>query len=150
MAGANLSCYELRSWMSKAKKKPQTYRGGCHCGRVAFEVSGTIGDLEECNCSICAKKGYVHWFVTRESFHLLSDADDLATYRFNTGVARHHFCPTCGVASFYIPRSDPDKIDVNVRCLEGVDLAKFHLKPFDGRNWEAALKERNRPRSGKK
>jgi hypothetical protein len=117
---------------------------------VAFEASGTIEDLEECNCSICTKKGYVHWFVSRESFRLLTPADALATYRFNTGVAQHHFCPTCGVASFYVPRSDPDKIDVNVRCLEGVDLAKFRLKQFDGRNWEAALKERNRSRPGKR
>jgi len=136
--------------MSKPQKNSQTYRGGCHCGRVAFEASGTIEDLEECNCSICAKKAYVHWFVPRESFHLLTPASDLATYRFNTRVAQHHFCPTCGVASFYIPRSDPDKIDVNVRCLEGVDLAKFRIKTFDGRNWEAALRERNRARRGKK
>jgi hypothetical protein len=136
--------------MSKAKKKSQTYRGGCHCGRVAFEASGTIEDLEECNCSICTKKGYVHWFIPRESFHLLTPAEDLTTYRFNTGVAQHHFCPTCGVASFYIPRSDPDKIDVNVRCLEGFDLAKFRVKLFDGRNWEVALKKRNRSRLGKR
>jgi len=136
--------------MRKPKKESKTYHGGCHCGRVAFEASGIIEDLEQCNCSICTKKGYVHWIIPRESFHLLTSPEDLSTYRFNTGVAQHHFCPTCGVASFYIPRSDPDKIDVNVRCLDGVDPAKFRLRRFDGRNWEAALRKRSRSRPAKR
>lgn len=115
----------------------RVYRGGCHCGRVAFEVSGALDSVSQCNCSICAKKGYLHWIVPREAFRLLTSADDLATYTFNTGVARHHFCPRCGVASFYIPRSDPDKVDINVRCLEGVDLASLKMDYFDGQHWEA-------------
>jgi hypothetical protein len=113
------------------------YRGGCHCGRVAFEVTGWLDKVEQCNCSICSKKGYLHWIVPREAFRLLSPDADLATYTFNTGVAKHHFCPRCGVASFYIPRSDPDKVDVNVRCLEGVDPSALKIEFFDGQNWEA-------------
>jgi len=128
----------------------KTYRGGCHCGRVAYEVTGVIEDISECNCSICTKKAYVHWIVPRESFRLLSSAENLATYRFNTGIAQHHFCPTCGVASFYIPRSDPDRIDVNVRCLEGIGLSDFRLGKFDGQNWEVALEHRDRRRSGRR
>jgi hypothetical protein len=114
------------------------YRGGCHCGRVAFEVDATCTTVTVCNCSICAKKGYLHWIVPREAFHLLRGADQLTTYTFNTGVAQHHFCRTCGVASFYVPRSDPDQIDVNARCLDGIDLAALQVTTFDGRNWEAA------------
>jgi hypothetical protein len=83
-------------------------------------------------------KGYVHWYVTRDRFELLTPEGEYSTYRFNTGVARHHFCPICGVAPFYIPRSDPDKIDVNLRCLEDVDLAAIPLRTFDGRHWEEA------------
>ena len=67
--------------------------------------------------------------------HSLGGTGDLT---FNTGTAKHYFCPRCGVASFYIARSDPDKIDVNVRCLEGVDLATMPIDTFDGRNWEMA------------
>jgi len=136
--------------MGKTKKAPKTYRGGCHCGRVSFEAFGTIEDVARCNCSICMKKGYLHWIIPREAFRLLTSTEDLATYRFNTGVAQHHFCPTCGVASFYVPRSDPDKIDVNVRCLEDVDPGRVRLRTFDGRNWEAAFEERSRSRTGKK
>jgi hypothetical protein len=117
-----------------------TYRGGCHCGRVAFEVDGECDEVVECNCSICGKKGYLHWIVPGEHFRLLTPADALATYTFNTRTARHHFCPICGVAAFYVPRSDPDKIDVNVRCLDGVDVARLRIRRFDGQNWEDAYR----------
>ena len=116
------------------------HRGGCHCGRVAYEVSGPIERVSQCNCSICTKKGYLHWIVSRERFRLLTPPSQLATYRFNSGVAKHHFCPVCGVASFYVPRSDPDRIDVNVRCVEGVELAELKVVPFDGRNWEQSMR----------
>jgi hypothetical protein len=116
----------------------RTYRGGCHCGRVAYEVEGKLERASECNCSICTRKAYLHWIVPREDFCLLTPWEALTTYTFNTGTAKHYFCPQCGVASFYIARSAPDKIDINVRCLEGVDLAAISLDFFDGRNWEAA------------
>lgn len=96
--------------------------------------------MVECNCSICSKKGYVHWIVPRAAFRLLSATKDLSTYTFNTGVAKHHFCRVCGVAPFYVPRSDPDKVDVNVRCLDGVDIRRLRIQTFDGRNWEAAYR----------
>jgi hypothetical protein len=122
----------------------KTYRGGCHCGRVAYEVEGKLERVSVCNCSICAKKAYVHWIVPLEDFQLLTPWEALATYTFNTGKAKHYFCPQCGVASFYIARSDPDKIDINVRCLEGVELATIPTDTFDGRNWEAAQAARTR------
>jgi hypothetical protein len=115
-------------------------RGGCHCGRVVYEVTGPIERVSRCNCSICTKKGYLHWIVSRERFRLLTPHSELATYTFNTGVAKHHFCPVCGVASFYIPRSDPDRIDVNLRCVEGVELAGLPVSSFDGRNWEESMR----------
>ena len=117
----------------------RTYTGGCHCGRVRFEVTADLTPVTECNCSICARKGYLHLIVPPERFRLLSGADDLATYRFGTMTARHHFCRHCGVASFYVPRSHPDRIDVNVRCLDGVDLRALQIRPFDGRHWEESV-----------
>jgi hypothetical protein len=118
------------------------YQGGCHCGGVAFEVDGELLEVAECNCSICAKKAYLHWIVPPQSFHLLKGEELLTVYRFNTGMARHNFCSRCGVAPFYIARSDPDKIDVNARCLDQVDLSKLKIRPFDGRNWEQAIRMR--------
>lgn len=113
--------------------------GGCHCGRVRFEVDGVPQDVVECNCSICSRKGYLHWIVPRVSFRLVAGHDDLSTYRFGTGVAQHHFCRHCGVAGFYVPRSHPDGIDVNVRCLDDVDPAALPRRSFDGRHWEESV-----------
>jgi hypothetical protein len=119
-----------------------TYEGGCHCGAVRFRVVADLAEVIECNCSICAKKGYLHLIVPPERFALLRGREALVTYRFNTGVAQHHFCRRCGIHSFYVPRSDPDKIDVNVRCLDGVDPATLAVRRFDGRNWEEAMRAR--------
>jgi hypothetical protein len=121
----------------------ETYTGGCHCGRVRFRVTANLDRVSECNCSMCAKKGFLHLIVPPEQFELLSGKDDLTTYAFNTRVAKHTFCRHCGIHSFYVPRSDPDKIDVNVRCLDGVDPAKLKISSFDGRNWEQAIRRRD-------
>ena len=126
--------------MANTSGESRVYRGGCHCGRVKFEVMSALpARAEVCNCSICAKKGYLHWTVERDAFRLLTPYDQLATYTFNTGIAQHHFCPRCGVASFYIPRSDPDKIDINLRCVEGIDPSSLEIEYFDGQNWEASV-----------
>jgi hypothetical protein len=122
-----------------------TYEGGCHCGQIRFRVTADLASVTECNCSICRKKGFLHLIVPPEQFELLSGADALETYRFNTGIAQHQFCRFCGIHPFYVPRSDPDKIDVNLRCLDDVDLARFRVVPFDGKNWEAALSARDAP-----
>ena len=116
-----------------------THEGGCHCGRVRFRVTAALDDVVHCNCSICSKKGFLHLIVERDAFELVSGEGDLTTYRFGTNVAQHHFCRHCGIHSFYVPRSDPDKIDVNVRCLEGVDVESLTPKRFDGQHWEDAI-----------
>ena len=122
-----------------------TYTGGCHCGRVRFRVTADLErGVSECNCSMCTRKGFLHLIVAPECFELLSGGDALATYRFNTGTAQHHFCAICGVHSFYVPRSDPDKIDVNARCLDGVDPHTLAVRRFDGRNWETAIRTQER------
>ena len=115
-----------------------SYTGGCHCGRVRFEVSGQIGRVLDCNCSICRKKGFLHWIVEPERFHLLSSSDALSLYEFHTKTAKHYFCATCGISSYYIPRSHPDMIDVNLRCVEGVNLEELEIERFNGQDWEQA------------
>jgi hypothetical protein len=118
---------------------PRTMTGGCHCGRVRFRVTADLSRVTECNCSICTKKGFLHLIVLPEQFELLSGADALTTYKFNTGTAKHTFCSTCGIHPFYVPRSDPDKIDVNVRCLDDIDIAAIEPHTFDGQHWEQSM-----------
>jgi hypothetical protein len=120
----------------------KTYTGGCHCGRVRFRVTADLDGVTDCNCSICTKKGFLHLIVPPEQFELVSGGDDLTTYQFNTKTAKHTFCRVCGIHPFYVPRSDPDKIDVNVRCLDDVDLAQVKAQGFDGRHWETAIQAR--------
>ncbi len=117
----------------------QSFEGGCHCGRVRFRVTADLATVTLCNCSICTKKGFLHLIVPPERFELVRGAGELSTYRFNTGTAQHTFCRHCGIHAFYVPRSDPDKIDVNARCLDGVDPAALAPHAFDGRNWEEAI-----------
>lgn len=115
------------------------YEGSCHCGaiRFAFE-SPVIERVTACNCSICAKKGFLHFRVPPESFQLLCGAPSLGTYQFGTRVAKHHFCIHCGIQVFTRPRAAPHLYTVNVRTLDGYDLEreKPEVVAFDGRHWE--------------
>jgi hypothetical protein len=113
--------------------------GGCHCGDVKFEVRAPADlDVLECNCSMCVRSAYLHLIVPARDFRLLVGADAQADYRFGTRTARHLFCRRCGVKSFYVPRSHPDGYSVNARCLDPAGIASMRIRPFDGRNWEAA------------
>ena len=112
--------------------------GGCHCGAVRFEAAlPDHVEAQSCNCSICAKTGFVHVIVPESRLRLLQGSEALETYTFNTGVARHHFCRVCGIKSFYRPRSNPDGWSVNARCLDDAESLDIQIEPFDGRNWEA-------------
>jgi hypothetical protein len=120
----------------------RTHTGGCHCGRVRFQVIAPAHiDVSECNCSICNKAGFLHLIVPAERFKLLSGDDALTTYTFNTGVAKHLFCSICGVKSFYVPRSHPDGISVNACCIDEGSIESMSVRPFDGRDWEKGLAE---------
>jgi len=113
------------------------YQGGCHCGAVQFEVEAPDSvEVEDCNCSICRMTGYLHLIVPARDFHLLQGEDHLTTYTFNSGVAQHKFCKVCGIKSFNIPRSNPDGVDVNLRCLKSRP-PQLNVVAFDGQNLEA-------------
>lgn len=121
--------------MSIAKKI--WHKGSCHCGQVTFEVHAPKKVvITDCNCSICAKTGYQHLIVEKPDFRLLTGKDAQTSYRFGTKTAEHLFCTHCGIKSFYIPRSHPDGISVNLRCLDQTGFESIEFKLFDGQNWE--------------
>lgn len=126
--------------MSAADRGLVTHAGGCHCGRVRFEVDApAVIEAVDCNCSMCGRFGYLHLIVEADRFRLLSGSDVLSEYRFNTGTARHLFCSVCGVKSFYVPRSHPDGWSVNVRCLDPGTVRSCTVRPFDGARWEESI-----------
>lgn len=114
-----------------------TLEGGCHCRQVRFTVrADPVIRARSCNCSICRMSGYLHMIVGRDSFTLLRGEDCLSSYRFNSGIAEHLFCRECGVKAFYVPRSHPEGISVNVNCLDREGIEAITVTPFDGLNWE--------------
>lgn len=114
----------------------KTHTGGCHCGRVRYEVETDLGTVISCNCSICSRKGLVLTFVPGEKFTLISGEDSLTDYQFNKHVIHHLSCATCGVQPFARGRSPEgvETVAINVRCLDDVDVAALSPTPYDGRS----------------
>ena len=112
-----------------------TYKGSCHCGKIAYEVEGDLKSVLSCNCSLCEKKGSLLWFVPRGKFKLLTPESDAATYTFNKGIIKHRFCPACGIHPFAygVDPKGNEMAAINVRCLDNVDLGTLPVKEFDGR-----------------
>jgi hypothetical protein len=110
------------------------YKGSCHCGRIAFEVEGQVDNAMACNCSLCQKKGSLLWFAPREALRLLTPDDAASTYCFNKHVIQHRFCSHCGIHP-YAEATDPKgnaMAAINIRCLEGIDLASIPVHNHDG------------------
>ena len=109
-----------------ASNEPVTLDGACHCGAVRFTATLPEGlaSTRRCTCSLCRMRGAVAVTGDLLSFQLIAGAAQLATYRFNTGVAEHHFCTVCGIYTHHKRRSNPDQLGINVACLDG-------LSPFD-------------------
>lgn len=120
--------------------------GSCHCGAIQFTVSVDVeGERNAiCNCSRCQMIGFLHHHVESSSFNLVSGWDHIQTYRFATLGAEHMFCKSCGIEPFYRSRSDPNKIDVNLRCLQGIDIYALQYSLVDGRHWEEAQAARRK------
>lgn len=113
------------------------HRGSCHCGAVEVEAPAQL-EVFECDCSMCERTGFLHLIVPAGRLRLIQGAQALANYTFNTGIAQHYFCRTCGCRPFYVPRSNPDGYSVNARCLDKASIERLTVQPFDGKNWESA------------
>jgi hypothetical protein len=113
------------------------HKGACHCGAVTLTVK-TPKEIEvlRCSCSICSMTGFLHLIVDDADFELTAGEGNLTEYRFNTKTAQHLFCKTCGVKSFYKPRSHPHGWSVNLNVLDRSSFDEIEIKDFDGANWE--------------
>lgn len=114
----------------------RTWQGGCHCGAVRYEVVSALEPAISCNCSICEKKGSLLTFVPADAFKLLAGKDAVSDYQFNTKNIHHLFCKTCGVESFATGTAPNGArmVAINLRCLDGIDLAALRPQAYDGRS----------------
>lgn len=110
----------------------QSYEGSCHCGRARFRATLDLSESIVCDCSICTMKGTIASRVEDSDFELLSSLDELSLYTFNKNIAKHYFCPKCGIHPFHRPRSSPDMWGVNIRCLTGVQISDVDPRPVFG------------------
>ena len=121
--------------MDLTSAEPVTLNGACHCGSVRFRVTLTEGfaSARRCTCSICRMRGAIAVTSTPQDLEILEGADKLATYRFNTMTAEHHFCSNCGIYTHHKRRSNPNQLGVNIACLEGVSPFDFReVRVHDG------------------
>ncbi len=112
-----------------------THTGGCHCGKIAYSFEGEIGEVLDCNCSLCQKRGGLLHFIPESAFTLKTARDGMGTYQFNKRHLHHHFCKTCGIVPF-TEGADPKgnkMVAINVRCVDGLDIPGLTIKPFNGR-----------------
>ncbi len=115
----------------------QTYKGGCHCGAVSYEVTADVKDAITCNCSICTMRGHVLSFTPADKFTLLSGEDNLTDYQFGSRTVHHLFCKTCGVNSFGAGTM-PDGTEmraINLRCLEDLDMSSLKITEVNGKDF---------------
>ena len=117
--------------------QPETYTGGCHCGKVRFEVTLNLAEPAiTCNCSMCGRSGTMLRFVPARDFKLLSGAEFLTDYRFNSKVINHRFCSVCGIKPFAegTDKSGTETRAVNLRCFDDVDLQSVPTHHVDGKS----------------
>ena len=102
------------------------FDGACHCGAVTFRVTlpNGLASARRCSCTFCRMRGAVAVTANLDGLTLLTGADKLTRYSFNTGVAQHYFCSVCGIYTHHQRRSNPNEFGVNAACLVGVS-------PFD-------------------
>ncbi|XP_071787513.1 centromere protein V-like [Asterias amurensis] len=116
------------------------HTGGCHCGAVKFEALAPRDvKVFDCNCSICTMKQNKHFIVNESNFKILRGEDNLTCYTFNTKQAKHTFCKTCGVQSFYTPRSNQNGKGIAIHCVDKGTIDNITIMRFDGQNWEESL-----------
>jgi hypothetical protein len=102
----------------------------CHCGAIRLETNAELGVLTECNCSTCARHGFLHWKMKPEQLRLATPRVGLSSYNWRDIDGGHHFCKTCGCS---VIRTGFNYFSVNARLLDDVDVFTLEVRRYDGR-----------------
>lgn len=111
-------------------------KGSCHCGAVQFTatLSDGVASARRCDCSLCLRRGAVAVSAAKGDISYTAGWDNLTLYQFNTKVAEHYFCKTCGIYTHHARRSNPTEIGINLACLEGHTPLLAQVIVNDGQN----------------
>jgi hypothetical protein len=120
--------------MRRDRNVTPPFKVSCHCGDIQLEVSAELGEVVECNCSICVRSGFLHWYVAPDQVQLKTQGRLLHTYFWRSATGGQHFCPTCGVAIIRTSTQHPPPVSINARCIEDIDIAALKIRPFDGKH----------------
>jgi hypothetical protein len=113
---------------------PDAIKVSCHCANIQLEIAAELGEVVDCNCSICVRSGFLHWYVAPEQVRLGKPSRLLSTYCWRSLTGGQHFCPTCGIAVLRTSTQHPPHISINARCIEGVDMTALKIRQFDGKH----------------
>lgn len=102
----------------------------CHCGAIRLESNAELGEVTDCNCSTCARSGFLHWKMKPEQVRLATPRSGLSTYVWRFVTEGHHFCKTCGTA---MVRTGPNYLSINARCLDDMDIFTLQVRREDNR-----------------
>jgi hypothetical protein len=111
-----------------------TSKVSCHCGNIQLEVTAQLDEVTECNCSICVRSGFLHWYVAPEQVKLRGPSRMLSTYFWRSATGGQHFCPTCGIAVLRTSTQYPPPVSINARCVEGFEIGSLAVRKFDGKH----------------
>ena len=119
-----------------------TLKGSCYCGSTKFEVTEAPETVTRCTCSFCSKRGALWAYYDLAHFTLLTPRDTVATYRWNSKMVAHNFCPTCGCGTFTEtpdwskgePDVDNPRIAINAHLFDNFDLQVVPIEVIDGKN----------------
>lgn len=118
-----------------------TIQASCHCGATKFECDGPPESLTRCTCSYRAKHGALWAYYTPDQFRLAEQPQAMTTYRWRSKAVAHHFCPTCGCATFSespdFSTGKPDfsktRIGVSAHLFDDVDISALPVIVLDGK-----------------
>jgi hypothetical protein len=113
---------------------PDPVKLSCHCGNLKLEVTSPLDEVFDCNCSICVRTGFLHWYVQPEQARLVNHSRPVSTYAWRSVMGGQHFCPICGIAVYRTSTRYPPPLSVNARCIEDVDISKLNIKRHDGKH----------------
>ena len=111
-----------------------SFRVSCHCGNIELDVTAALDEVSACNCSICVRSGFLHWYVAPDQVSLVTHKRSLSTYAWRSVTGGQHFCPVCGIAVIRTSTQYPPPISINARCIENVDLSSLNIRQFDGKH----------------